>query len=75
VDPSAREHESRVVVRNLKEFKARNRTILMLLVLAFINAWIFVWRDEGGLDSFEAKAAVIGGSEAAQGFAAGIRDR
>lgn len=70
VDPSVRELDSRVVIRNIKEFKARNRTILMLLVLAFVNAWIFVWRDEGGLDSFEAKAAVIGGSDAAEGFAA-----
>ena len=30
------------------EFKARNRTILLLLVLGFINAWIFVWREDGG---------------------------
>ncbi|MFO7566420.1 MAG: M23 family metallopeptidase [Enhygromyxa sp.] len=55
------------------EFKARNRTILLLLVLAFINAWIFVWRDEGGLDSFEAKAAVIGGG-LAHGFADPLDD-
>ena len=55
------------------EFKARNRTILLLLVLAFINAWIFVWRDEGGLDSFDAKAAVIGGS-LERGFASPLDD-
>jgi murein DD-endopeptidase MepM/ murein hydrolase activator NlpD len=42
-------------------------------VLAFINAWIFVWRDEGGLDSFEAKAAVIGGG-LERGFADPLDD-
>ena len=55
---------------DLQEFKSRNRTILLLLVLAFVNGWIFVWRDEGGLDSFEAKAAVIGGGGERGGFAA-----
>lgn len=74
VDPNARELEPRAKVRDIKEFKARNRTILMLLVLAFINAWIFVWRDEGGLDSFEAKAAVIGGVDGGEGFAAPLDD-
>lgn len=59
--------------RDPEEFKARNRTILLLLVLAFVNAWIFVWRDEGGLDSFDAKAAVIGrGGES--GFAEPLVD-
>ncbi len=56
------------------EFKARNRTILLLLVLAFINAWIFVWREEGGLDSFDAKAAVIGGGSLDSGFADPLDD-
>jgi murein DD-endopeptidase MepM/ murein hydrolase activator NlpD len=71
VDPAAREAKSRGrKPRDPKEFKARNRTILLLLVLAFINAWIFVWRDEGGLDSFDAKAAVIGGADTSSGFAA-----
>jgi murein DD-endopeptidase MepM/ murein hydrolase activator NlpD len=74
VDPTARELESRAPIRDVKEFKARNRTILMLLVLAFVNAWIFVWRDEGGLDSFEAKAAVIGGAADPLGFAAPLED-
>lgn len=69
VEPGARD-EGRKKIRDLSEFRARNRTILLLLVLAFINAWIFVWRDEGGLDSFEAKAAVIGSSADARGFAA-----
>jgi murein DD-endopeptidase MepM/ murein hydrolase activator NlpD len=61
-------------VRDPAEFKARNRTILLLLVLAFINAWIFVWRDEGGLDSFDAKAAVIGGGGLDRGFADPLDD-
>ena len=74
VDP-AREgaKPGRTKVRDIHEFKARNRTILLLLVLAFINGWIFVWRDEGGLDSFEAKAAVIGGATRG-GFAAPLDD-
>ncbi|WP_146155737.1 M23 family metallopeptidase [Enhygromyxa salina] len=74
VEPGKREAggrgRGRGKARDPKEFKARNRTILLLLVLAFINAWIFVWRDEGGLDSFDAKAAVIGGGVDGQGFAA-----
>lgn len=72
VDPETRDAEARAKLgrRDPKEFKARNRTILLLLVLAFLNAWIFVWRDEGGLDSFDAKAAVIGGAGDGQGFAA-----
>ena len=60
--------------RDPVEFKARNRTILLLLVLGFINAWIFVWRDEGGLDSFDAKAAVIGGGSLDSGFASPLDD-
>jgi murein DD-endopeptidase MepM/ murein hydrolase activator NlpD len=73
VDPDAREGKGRTrKARDPKEFKARNRTILLLLVLAFVNAWIFVWRDEGGLDTFDAKAAVIGGATASSGFAAPI---
>ena len=70
VDPGTRESKGPAKkARDPQEFKARNRTILLLLVLAFINAWIFVWREEGGLDSFEAKAAVIGG-DGDHGFAA-----
>jgi murein DD-endopeptidase MepM/ murein hydrolase activator NlpD len=78
VDPNAREAEARTKLRDLrdlKEFKARNRTILLLLVLAFVNAWIFVWREDGGLDSFEAKAAVIGADGSSEyGFAAPLDD-
>ena len=40
VDPNTREVEARVPIRDVKEFKARNRTILMLLVLGFVNALI-----------------------------------
>lgn len=72
IEPSEREAETGKRARKRKdptEFKARNRTILLLLVLAFVNAWIFVWRDEGGLDSFDAKAAVIGGGGLDSGFA------
>jgi murein DD-endopeptidase MepM/ murein hydrolase activator NlpD len=77
IEPSEREGESGGRARKPKdplEFKARNRTILLLLVLAFINAWIFVWRDEGGLDSFDAKAAVIGGGGLDSGFADPLDD-
>jgi murein DD-endopeptidase MepM/ murein hydrolase activator NlpD len=70
IEPAEREAEGRTRKRkDPTEFKARNRTILLLLVLAFINGWIFVWRDEGGLDTFEAKAAVIGGRGLDSGFA------
>lgn len=59
--------------RDPLEFKARNRTVLLLLVLALINAWIFVWRDDGSIDTFSAEAAVIGG-EGRQGFADPLDD-
>ncbi|MCA9696601.1 MAG: M23 family metallopeptidase [Myxococcales bacterium] len=69
IDPSEREAEQASKrVRDPLEFKARNRTILLLLVLGFVNGWIFFWRDEGGLDAFSAKAAVIGGNQT-HGFA------
>lgn len=55
--------------RDPLEFKARNRTILLLLVLALINGWIFVWRDDGSLDTFAAEAAVVGGGSGSHGFA------
>lgn len=77
IEPSERETDKGGRSRKPKdptEFKARNRTILLLLVLAFINAWIFVWRDEGGLDSFDAKAAVIGGGGLDSGFADPLDD-
>ena len=60
--------------RDPVEFKARNRTILLLLVLALINAWIFVWRDDGSLDTFAAEAAVIGGGSGQHGFADRLDD-
>ncbi|MCA9683541.1 MAG: hypothetical protein KC457_15175, partial [Myxococcales bacterium] len=48
IDPSEREAEQASKrVRDPLEFKARNRTILLLLVLGFVNGWIFFWRDEG----------------------------
>ncbi|HLT40042.1 MAG TPA: M23 family metallopeptidase [Enhygromyxa sp.] len=76
IQPSEREAEpgKRRKPKDPLEFKARNRTILLLLVLAFINAWIFVWRDEGGLDTFDAKAAVIGGGALERGFADPLDD-
>ena len=35
--------------RDPAERRARNRTVLMLGLLALVNAYVFVWRDEGGL--------------------------
>ncbi len=55
--------------RDPLEFKARNRTLLLLLVLGLINAWIFVWRDDGSIDTFATEAAVIGGGSGSHGFA------
>jgi murein DD-endopeptidase MepM/ murein hydrolase activator NlpD len=47
------------------ERKARNRTVLLMSVLAVVNAYVFLWRGEGGLSSFlsGAPTAVIGGHE------------
>lgn len=47
------------------ERKARNRTVLLMSVLALVNAYVFLWRGEGALASFlgGAPAAVVGGHE------------
>ena len=47
------------------ERKARNRTVLLMSVLALVNAYVFMWRGEGALASFfgGAPSAVIGGHE------------
>ena len=42
------------------ERKARNRTYLLLVVLAFINLYMLVWRDRGSLSDFDLAAAAIG---------------
>jgi murein DD-endopeptidase MepM/ murein hydrolase activator NlpD len=74
IDPKAQDAASKPLrERDPIEFKARNRTILLLLVLALINAWIFVWRDDGSLDTFAAEAAVIGG-ETQHGYADPLDD-
>ena len=39
------------------ERKARNRTLLLLFVLAFVNMYVFVWRDEAL--SFQVEAGAI----------------
>ncbi|MEM6994929.1 MAG: hypothetical protein AAF721_30735 [Myxococcota bacterium] len=45
------------------ERRARNRTVLLLGLLALINLYVFVWRDDGGLLGLSnADAAVIGGN-------------
>ena len=45
------------------ERKARNRTILLLGVLALINAYVFLWRGEGGITGFsDTPEAAIGHS-------------
>jgi murein DD-endopeptidase MepM/ murein hydrolase activator NlpD len=45
------------------ERKARNRTALLMTVLALVNGYVFLWRGEGALASFlgGAPAAVVGG--------------
>ncbi|MCA9708380.1 MAG: M23 family metallopeptidase [Myxococcales bacterium] len=46
------------------ERKARNRTVLLLAVLALINAYVFLWRGEGALASLAgAPSAVVGGHQ------------
>jgi murein DD-endopeptidase MepM/ murein hydrolase activator NlpD len=47
------------------ERKARNRTVLLMSVLALVNAYVFLWRGEGALAGFlgGAPPAVIGGDE------------
>lgn len=76
VDPNAVEAKPRSLrERDPLEFKARNRTILLLVVLALVNGWIFVWREDGSLDGFAAEAAVIGGGGGSrEGFADPIDD-
>ncbi len=48
------------------ERKARNRTILLLGVLALVNAYVFLWRGEGGL------SGLSGAPEAAIGRSGGV---
>ncbi len=44
------------------ERKARNRTALLITVLALVNAYVFMWRGEGALASLVgAPSAVVGG--------------
>ncbi|MBL4689318.1 MAG: M23 family metallopeptidase [Nannocystaceae bacterium] len=51
------------VQRDPAERRARNRTLLMLSVLAMINIYVFVLRDEGAmLGLSRANSAVIGGA-------------
>jgi murein DD-endopeptidase MepM/ murein hydrolase activator NlpD len=42
------------------ERRARNRTVLLLGVLALINAYVLVWRSEGGIAEFDAALAIAG---------------
>lgn len=55
------------------ERKARNRTYLFLAVLALINAYVLVWRDEGSISEFDLQATAIAGA-AQKGFAAPPED-
>lgn len=47
------------------ERKARNRTVLLMTVLALVNGYVFLWRGEGALAGYlgGAPAAVVGGHE------------
>src|SRR5690606_14032941 len=42
--------------------KIRNRTILLLGILVLVNAYVFVWREEGALTGLGLQAAAIGQS-------------
>ncbi|MCH9684049.1 MAG: M23 family metallopeptidase [Deltaproteobacteria bacterium] len=67
VDPATSKGTSRAARRERKaltvaERKARNRTALLITMLALVNAYVFLWRGEGALASFgSTPAAVIGG--------------
>ena len=43
------------------ERKVRNRTILLLTLLALVNAYVFVWREGTSVLELAPRAAVIGG--------------
>lgn len=57
------------------ERKVRNRTILLLGLLALVNAYVFVLRGEGGIDVFSApRSAVIRGDEGGGGPLGSVGD-
>ena len=51
----------RRVAADPMERKIRNRTILLLTLLALVNAYVFVWRDGTSVLDLAPRAAVIGG--------------
>jgi murein DD-endopeptidase MepM/ murein hydrolase activator NlpD len=61
VDPG--KAERRRTPRSPEERRSRNRTVLLLLLLALVNGYVFVWRDGAGLSSLGAlqAASVPGG--------------
>ena len=52
-----------------EERKARNRTYLLIFVLAIVNLYMLVWRDRGSLGDFQLQSTAIGAGEGAN-FAA-----
>lgn len=60
---SARRHRRVRELLSPAERKARNRTVLLMAVLALVNAYVFLWRGEGALSTLwsGAPSAVIGG--------------
>ncbi|MEM9461820.1 MAG: M23 family metallopeptidase [Myxococcota bacterium] len=47
---------------SVPERKARNRTVLLMVVLGLVNAYVFLWRGEGALAGLAgAPTAVVGG--------------
>ncbi|MDV7402119.1 hypothetical protein RZS08_62430, partial [Arthrospira platensis SPKY1] len=56
------------------ERKIRNRTILLLGLLTLVNAYVFVWRGEGGLDVFAAPRSAVIRGDAASGPLGSVAD-
>ena len=67
VDPTRRESKPRVELEP-EERKARNRTYLLIAVLALVNLYMLVWRDRGSIAEFDLESAAIGAG--ARNFAA-----
>ncbi len=36
-----------------QDLRVRNRSFLLIFILVLVNGYVFFWRDEGGIDSFQ----------------------